>query len=442
MIVPGTPSNDLLYGTDEPDQITAQGGDDKLFAFGGNDALDGGDGSDLLDGGTGADTMTGGLGNDYYYVDDLGDLVAEDVGAGADLVFTSINYALPTNVERLVAIDPNSITPLTLTGNALNNEISGNAGPNILVGNGGFDTLRGLGGDDVYIVKGKAFVDEHAGGGYDIIYFDAPPTRYDRHAGADYSLKEVLGGDRNQIEQLSIYDRSSTNSVNLVGSRQSDVLTGNDGINQLDGWGGVDTMYGYGGDDVYYISEAADLVIEDADQGYDTIVIGALDFTGLIAGGYTLPNNFERLLGHGVLNGNALDNEIVSFPDSFHNGADTLNGGDGNDKLTGNDGVDTFMFSSAPGAANADVMMDFQYRTDKISLDHTVFTGLNLGALSDSQFRSGADWQAQDADDRILYDISTGNLYFDPDGNGDQAPQLFATLFRPILLSASDFSVF
>ena len=48
---------------------------------------------------------------------------------------------------------------------------------------------------------------------------------------------------------------------------------------------------------------------------------------------------------------------------------------------------------------------------------------------------------AQDADDRILYDAATGNLYFDADGNGAGAAVLFATLNSHPVINAGDFTV-
>jgi len=222
--VTGTPSDDILYGTNDPDTITGDTGNDKLFAFAGDDTLDGGDGSDLLDGGTGADTMSGGLGDDYYYVDDAGDRVIENASAGADLVFTTIDYTLPDNVERLAPLDENGTDPFTLTGNALNNEIIGNEGANWLIGGGGSDLLRGGGGNDSYLVESNDGVQESAGGGYDIIYYDGV-TSNSLHSGFDYSILPAivntpLRNEVNHIEQLSVYDQSSTNSVNFRGSLQ------------------------------------------------------------------------------------------------------------------------------------------------------------------------------------------------------------------------------
>jgi Ca2+-binding RTX toxin-like protein len=462
--VTGTTGDDILYGTSDADTITGDTGNDKLFGFAGNDTLDGGDGSDMLDGGAGADTMTGGIGNDYYYVDDAGDIVTEASAAGTDLVFTTIDYTLPDNVERLAPVDESSTAPLTLIGNALNNEIIGNNGANVLIGGGGsLDILTGLGGDDSYIVNGTGvLINESAGGGYDTIFVNLN-TSNSLHGGFDYTLfsgEPAPNGDNpelwkvNNVEQLSVYDQTTTNSVNLRGSLQNDMLTGNDGINIFEGHAGNDTMVGYGGDDRYFVGEAGDTVIEQAGGGQDIVYVGRYypeKTTGPAPSitDYTLPDNVERLaaalvsssnipLAQYHLTGNALDNEI-----SGNDAANVIAGGDGNDLLTGYGGLDNFVFTSAPGAANADHIADFSAGFgEKIELDHNVFTGMDLGTLSDSQFQRGTvNWQAQDADDRILYDISTGSIYFDPDGSGAQAPELFATVHDGLILSASDFAI-
>ena len=49
---------------------------------------------------------------------------------------------------------------------------------------------------------------------------------------------------------------------------------------------------------------------------------------------------------------------------------------------------------------------------------------------------------AADANDRIIYDDATGNLYYDSDGTGAGVALLFATLDNaPASLAASDFLV-
>ncbi|WP_404287247.1 hypothetical protein ACD578_18250 [Microvirga sp. RSM25] len=111
------------------------------------------------------------------------------------------------------------------------------------------------------------------------------------------------------------------------------------------------------------------------------------------------------------------------------NGNDRLSGGIDNDILTGGLGADSFVFDSTLSSTrNVDRIMDFKISEgDKILLSRSVF-GNNVGEvgmLSEGAFREGTT--AQDADDRIIYDPTTGKLYYDFNGNaGTNAPILFA----------------
>ena len=63
----------------------------------------------------------------------------------------------------------------------------------------------------------------------------------------------------------------------------------------------------------------------------------------------------------------------------------------------------------------------------------------SAGALNANAFVTGT--AALDADDRILYDVSTGKLYFDADGNGAGGAVQFAILSGSPALNAGDFMV-
>ena len=122
-------------------------------------------------------------------------------------------------------------------------------------------------------------------------------------------------------------------------------------------------------------------------------------------------------------------------------GADTLDGGLGTDRLTGGLGADRFVFAVAPGAKHADVITDFAPGQDVIALSAAVFTKAGaIGTLSNGRFASGA--AALDAQDRILHDSTTGQIWYDPDGTGAKDKQLFATITAGVNLTAADFEIF
>lgn len=114
--------------------------------------LQGNAGVNVLNGGGGADTMTGYGGSDLYIVDNVGDLVIELAGQGADTVRASVSWVLAAGmeIETLVTSDPLGRAALNLTGNQLAQTLQGNDGANILNGGGGDDLLRGNGGSDTF----------------------------------------------------------------------------------------------------------------------------------------------------------------------------------------------------------------------------------------------------------------------------------------------------
>lgn len=115
--------------------------------------------------------------------------------------------------------------------------------------------------------------------------------------------------------------------------------------------------------------------------------------------------------------------------DSFSGGGgnDTLSGGLGNDTLTGGAGADIFVlgdlftFGGDPLAPNIDTITDFVAADDTIRLLGDSFDGLYhdlpAGALAAGAFRAAAGaTTAAAADDRIIYNTTNGNLYYDQDG--------------------------
>ena len=120
-------------------------------------------------------------------------------------------------------------------------------------------------------------------------------------------------------------------------------------------------------------------------------------------------------------------------------GADQLNGGAGSDVLNGGAGADQFVFADALGPSSVDGIQDFVSGVDRLLLENDIFIGLTLGVLASSAFSFGK--VAREASHRILYDPSSGALFFDADGVGGVAAVQFAVLSGSPALAAIDLVV-
>jgi Ca2+-binding RTX toxin-like protein len=324
---------------------------------------------------------------------------------GIDLVLSSVTFALAesqvlgglvSGVENLTLTGSSNING---TGNQLNNIITGNTGNNTLAGNAGNDVLLGNAGDDI-----------------------------------------------------------------LQGGIGNDNLQGGAGNDSLDGGTGNDVMNGLGGNDTYVVDSATDQVVESlagAAGGTDTVLASvshALDLnvenltlTGgnnINGTGNSTANTITGNTGNNVLLG-GVGLDVLSGGD----GNDTLNGGANNDNLTGGLGDDVFVFSTAAGALNNDVVTDFTTGSDKLHFENAIFTAIGVaGAFAATKFFSIAqagDYTGtsagMDAADRLVYNTDTGKLYYDANGSVAGGHVLVATLFdgteTPAALSATDIVV-
>jgi Ca2+-binding RTX toxin-like protein len=127
-----------------------------------------------------------------------------------------------------------------------------------------------------------------------------------------------------------------------------------------------------------------------------------------------------------------------SYNDTLDAGAgnDMLFSGSGRDTLKGGKGKDTFVFDSKGGV---DTIVDFSSKDDTIRLAGDAFSSIRKGKLDKDAFFEGK--MAHDVVDRIIYDKSTGNLYYDADGVGGAAQIRIAILSHKPSVSAHDFHV-
>ena len=417
--VEGGSGGQLIIGTSGDDSLTGGPGNDTIRGGAGWDTLDGAGGNDLIEGATGNDSLRGGAGNDTLLGEHDNDVL--EGGAGDDRLDGGLGF------DRLLGGDGND---LLIGGSDIADDT--------LDGGAGIDTLEGGGGGDRYVVS--------AG---DVIIENGTDVRRDT---VESDGSWTLG------ENLEILILTGSGAWSGTGNSLDNFIGGNDAANVLRGGTGADILVGNGGNDTMMLSpgDVPDEVDSaDGGDGFDT-----LDFSGLLQSAIVVNLTADRADGGGAggagivgifgveavitdaFNDQLIGDGSANFFDA-RGGNDTLDGGAGNDTLSGGSGADRFVFTQAAGAAHADRITDFASGADKIDLR---MSGSALGAPGnlapgDARFWSSGTGTAHDADDRVIYNTSTGQLWYDADGNGSGAAQLIATLQGAPVLTATDIAV-
>ena len=324
-----------LFGpsvTDGDDVITTGAGDDGINALGGNDIVDTGSGNDTISGGRGNDALIGGVGNDTYVF---------NVGDGVDI----INDAASPGEGNILSFGP-GITP-----------------PDLTLGIGSLVIRIGTNGDAIHI---QNFDPQDVMGtrGIETVQFaDGTSLTYEQLIERGFEL--TGGTDDDTIIGTNVVDR-------ITGLAGKDLLQSGDGDDVLDGGLDIDTMNGGGGDDVYVVDNGGDLVIEQPNEGIDTVHSSLT---------YTLGDNVEnlRLGGASPIDaaGNALNNVLTG------NGAsNTLDGEAGADTMIGAAGDDTYlvddMGDTVTESANEGIETVWSSVTYTLSanVEHLTLTGI------------------------------------------------------------------
>ncbi|MQY41581.1 hypothetical protein GG681_02930 [Epibacterium sp. SM1969] len=207
---------------------------------------------------------------------------------------------------------------------------------------------------------------ERATEGDDSLFVDAQDVEINGGAGSDTVFgsagEDTLSGGDN-VDILFGMEGDDT----LEGGAENDALFGNQGDDTLFGGSGTDVAFGGSGDDLINGGSFSDVLFgghgEDTlngDQGDDLIVA--------VEHGDDL-REVEEFIDHGEpLTG--LELEAAS------DGADVINGGDGNDftifgagdTVTGGDGNDTFALFTDPSPSGPAYITDYEPREDTISI--------------------------------------------------------------------------
>lgn len=487
----------VLVGSQRADTLIGGAGDDQLSGGAGDDSLNGGGGNDTLTGGTGQDTFVIDSGIDV--VTGLGGSETLKVSSGATALVTvaaayeataatvilgttnvTVANGLKVSFEKAAgALGVN----LTAAGNSAGSFLIGSARADILTGGDGDDTLRGEAGNDQLfggagndiIVGADDDLLLEGGTGNDTLLLGANFTSSGNAQIVDIENVALAFGAlkldlSKQTESFRI-DGFATGASTITGGSGADTifggtgndsLTGGDGADSLIGGTGIDALSGGLGNDTLVAGQDDALIDGGADA--DTLQIGAaftasndgqianIELIKLMAAGLTvsLSSQTENL----TIEGFATEASTVtggSGADTITGGSgnDSLTGGNGKDLLTGGEGADVFIFNFAPNEAeNIDTITDFLHSTDKIHLSASVMSAVGSAGLplTNAAFYQGENAVVgQDSEHRIVYNTSTGALYYDADGNGSTAAihfaQLGTTESHPMTLSYSDFFI-
>lgn len=326
--------------------------------------------------------------------------------------------------------------PTSTMGTMGDDTLDGTQITGLIDGGGGFDTVSYASSGDlvvVFIDPSTAQFNQRAAAGDRYTNVEAfIGTNFDDEFFGHTGHERIDGGRGN--------DR-------LEGGEGNDHLIGGEGNDTLNGGSGADTLVGDAGDNTY-VTDSTDTVIRTEGSGKQTVQanvsyalsksvkidvlkagssVGAIDLTG---------NGFsEEIIG------NAGRNTLKG-----RGGNDKLFGGKGEDILVGGKGKDVFVFDTKLGTGNVDTISDFDVKDDSIWLDNAVFAKLGKKgsatkpAQLKKQFFVVGD-KAEDANDYIIYDKTSGTLSYDVDGSGSRAAVTIATLKPDLALSHKDFFV-
>ena len=375
----GSAFADWLRGDTNDNRLTGGAGDDTLIGGGGgNDILSGGEGDDTLNGGEGDDTLIGGAGADLLTGGPGVDTISYAGSDGAVDIRLRTGHASGGHAE---GDDYSGVENVTGSDHADrlagddrpegastggDNTLSGGGGADEIYGGSGDDQLNGDAGDDaLYGGAGDDAID--GGAGDDLLIGGAGGDRFVGGAGEDtvsyanardekitVSLGTITASGPADANNPSHSDGDyfpDGDVENVIGSPRGDTITGDGEANKIWGGGGNDDLDGDSGDDIIDGGPGGDdinggiglntVTYENSDAGVRVSLL-----TGRGEGGHAEGDrirNFNNLVGS--------DHDDRLFGDDGANGANTLSGGAGDDRIVANLGDDT-----VEGGAGEDTM--------------------------------------------------------------------------------------
>ena len=325
-MVHGEDGNDYLYGGTGNDAIWGDAGIDVMNADDGNDVAYGGAGDDYIYGGNGNDTLDGGTGVDVMYGDGGDNLFMFGRGDEQDRIYGQYQQS-PTTVNTLRFKPGVAVTDVSVTN----------------------DTFSG---DAVLRISGTT--DEVRVSGFFTSVASSTPTTIQRIVFEDGTVWDVAAIVAESLKGQMLVGTTGNDNITgtanddtISGLAGDDILNGGAGNDTIDGGSGNDSIFGSSGsnvliggtgDDLIYALSVGDVVIENANQGIDTVYAGADWLLGVNTENLTLINSATTATGNdsaNVITGNALSNVLSGV-----GGDDLIDGGIGADAMSGGAGND------------------------------------------------------------------------------------------------------
>ncbi len=245
------------------------------------------------------------------------------------------------------------------------------------------------------------------------------------------------------------YDGGSTHNGHVVSGTLMSDLTPAGFQNYFDGIQKQTEKYGFSGHNVLSTVLAV--------RGYDIAetMTGTAGMDGIYGnGGADSISGYDKndfLDGGGdndtIFGGTGSDRMFGQSGDDWllgDQGNDTLAGGSGADTMDGGANKDRFVFDTKASAINIDTILSFSHTDDTIVLESAIFTKLGSKVESAEFYAGRTATHAHDKSDRIVYNKTSGWLYYDDDGNKSHGHSAvhFATLSNhPSTVSYTDFIV-
>ena len=362
--------------------------------------IDGGSGNDTITGSAAADTIVGGAGNDTLRGGDGGDIYQvgtghgfdniQDTGAsGTDIVAaTAANVAIglqtgfgpASGIEEISAngfagvsiqagtgSDTLNFSATTLTGitkidgGSGNDTITGSAAADTIVGGAGNDTLRGGDGGDTYQVgTGQSFdnIQDTGASGTDTIAATAanvaiglqsgfgPASGIEQISSGGFAGVSIQGGTGN--DTLDFSATTLTGITKIDGGAGNDTITDSVAADTIVGGAGNDTLRGGDGGDTYQVGvgHGFDNIQDTGASGTDAVTATAANVVIGLQSGFGPASGIEEISANGfagVSIAAGTGNDTLDFSTTTLTGITKIDGGAGNDTITGSAAADTIV---------------------------------------------------------------------------------------------------